>query len=408
MATPAIDEMGKYLAQAHQTRRHVWSNMLVPGNHASSSTSEPCLSVGAELPEYRPAFISLKLPRPPVLCAHLLHCFATSIDSAHGGRILDRQEGGVEKRLLGAMPPPSSPATVAEAVLLSQQDTRMTKAHALPKLDNNPPHPSPLLSQGRSVVEHWSPASTARSTSPLDVEKVPTPNPQAAAVVAHKDTHVDGPGALPLSLPNHEVEVPPTFQVGEGSTPNPPQKTSAVGSSHRHTTELGRLSRKLLRLVDRRQRGIPSNKVGPSKRSAVLDAALRPAVPHPEDVTVDEGKSKPPGATPPEELVIRHRVPASRGNDDEVIVESGPSSPAVVAASSRATAEPEGEIGTSPIATAAAEASVAPSSTVWKKTAVSTETMDTLAGEALDQGLVLPCAPSDGEKVRVDLSDMRV
>ena len=291
------------------------------------------------------------------------------------------------------MSPPSSPAMVADVTPLSQRTSITTKVPAPPKLDNPPPQPSPLPSQGRSVVEHWSPASTARSTTPSDADKIHTPDPQTA-VVARRSTHAGEPGVTLFNIRNPEEEATPAHEVGEGSTPTPPLRSREFDGSDQQP---GRIARNILHFFDcRRQRNTAAFKVGP-RNSAVVDAAPSLAVARPDDVRGDED-SKPPGVTYQEDLVIRHRLPSSRGSD-EAFADKELDSPAVVAAPSKALPNAEGGTRSWPSrAVAAAEEGVARSDTAWTNTAATTVGM--LAGGGLDQGLVLPCAPSDDEKVR--------
>lgn len=284
------------------------------------------------------------------------------------------------------MSPPSPPSTAAEDVSLPQQSNKKTeKARSLPNLDNSPPHLSPLPSQGRSAVEPWSPASTARSATPLDAEKKTVPDPRVAAA-AHETTHVDEPGATPSSGLNPEVEMAPTLSAGDDTAPNPSKTSRAVGSTQRRTTQLARVSRNLVHLVGRRRKHHAAIKVAPRKKSAVLHAAASRV----EQVRND-GNNKPPGGTPTgEDFVIRHRIPSFCENDD-AFVDSVARIPAVDAASSTAPAKAE------VVAATGKEAGVAPFNTVLKIDEAGT--VDTLDGRAMDHGLVLPCAPSDNEKV---------
>eukprot|EP00903_Cladosiphon_okamuranus_P011815 g11103.t1 len=306
----------------------------------------------------------------------------------------------------------SPPSTAVEVVPLPQQNRNKTAMapNAFLKLDNPLPHPSPLPSPGCSDIEHWSPASTARSTTPLDVEKVPTPDSQSAAAVAtaRRKTHLDGSEPTPSRVPNPSgEEMAPAPQAGKGgSTPNnPPPPNRAVDvRSRRNAAQLGRVSMKPLRFVDRRARNSnPTLKVGPKKSALVDDAVPEPAASrHGNVVRILRDSTSPAGALPSEEVeIIRHRVPPSRVRD-EIFVDREPSSPGVAAAtSSKLPSEADGETVTSTppaAATAAAAAGgVGPLDTVAKRTVG--ETVDPLAREAVDQGLVLPCAPSDSEKV---------
>eukprot|EP00752_Nemacystus_decipiens_P013327 g11801.t1 len=272
----------------------------------------------------------------------------------------------------------------------------MSKAQeTLPKLDNLP-RPSLLLSQGLSVVEHWSPASTVRSTSPADVE-VHLPDTPAAAVI-RGSTRLDGPGSSLSSAPISEEELAPALKVGDGNTPSLSPRSREVGSSRRRMTQLETIPRRLMHLFDGRERTHQNSafKVGPRK-SAVLDVVPKSAASRCEDVRGEEDQ-KSPGATLQTDSVTRHQIPSSR-KCDKSIVDSELSSPMAVRPPRRGSDEAEIKAHDPPTKIfSAAAAGVAPSNTVREKvTAIAT--VDTLVGEALDQGLVLPCAPSEDEKV---------
>ncbi|CAM9352639.1 unnamed protein product [Scytosiphon promiscuus] len=252
-------------------------------------------------------------------------------------------------------------------------------------------HPSsPLPNFHGALVAPWSPASTATSTPPFDFERQPVSPPSYAADVLPRRPQSEALQITADHGASRAAEATPVYQEGTVSnTINPQQERP------------DRLQGRFLRLLGRRKRLIPALKVGPPQpRSddplpAVATFRLEEAG-RGEGRLCDEteGQHRRKALLPfvdyeasPTTVAASKRDPLhfDFGGRDSEGHGGFPEAAATAPASGLTTTAKKAVATKSPRPTSAALATIA-------------EKHDTLAREALDKGLVLPCAPTDEEK----------